>query len=262
MKTAPVVVEKFPFIEAGRRVIMESMNIKGSLVIACLAPFLSLSAQETVEKVEPLLSLKAGDSWEYQVTIAAPRGAKMPEGKDAEIKQTADGVEATFTKTRIYEGKKVPKEGTTAYDCFRIERASQIEEREFSEVRPDAIYARGWKKEGEKPGAVVLLKKPLLMIAAVNQGGDKWEIKSGDGKTTPKFNRRFRVFGYEKVTVPAGEFNALRVEVTGDSGITEIKRTYWFAKGVGFVKEVKTYYSKTTRLLHQEMVLTKRGKSE
>ncbi|MDA7684149.1 hypothetical protein N8571_01020 [Akkermansiaceae bacterium] len=77
------------------------------------------------------------------------------------------------------------------------------------------------------------------------------------GETVAFFNRKFRVFGHEKVTVPAGEFDAIRMEVTGMSGKTEIKRTYWFAKGVGFIKEEKTYYSKTTRLINQVMELMK-----
>lgn len=206
---------------------------------------------------EPLLKLTAGDQWVYETKVMAPRNAKMPQGEGVEVKETADGVVSTFSKTRIYEGKKAPKEGSPEFDSFRIERNGKVEEYEYSEVRNDAIYARGWKKEGEEPGSVFLLTKPLLMITASNRPGDQWEVKSGDGKETPLFNRKFRVFGVETVKVPAGEYEAMRIEVSGDSGAVEIKRTYWFAKGVGVVKEEKTYYSQTKRLIHQEMVLTK-----
>lgn len=181
----------------------------------------------------------------------------MPEAEGVTIKEVTDGIQSTFAKIRVYEGKKSPKEDGEKLDVFRVERNNKVEEIEFSDVRPEAIYARGWKKEGEKPGEVFLLTKPLLMVAGVNQAGDQWEIKSGDGETVAFFNRKFRVFGHEKVTVPAGEFDAIRMEVTGMSGKTEIKRTYWFAKGVGFIKEEKTYYSKTTRLINQVMELTK-----
>ena len=235
------------------------MTIKLGLVIASVALSSSLYAQTEAptKAVDPMLKLTAGDRWEYKVTILAPRGSKMPEGEGVTVKEVTDGIQSTFSKVRIYDGKKPPKPEAELLDTFRVERNHKIEEIEFSDVRPNAIYARGWKKEGDQPGEVFLLTKPLLMVAAVNQAGDQWEIKSGDGKTTPLFNRKFRVFGHEKVTVPAGKFEALRVEVTGTSGLTEIKRTYWFAKGIGFIKEEKTYYTQTTRLIHQVMELTK-----
>lgn len=234
------------------------MIIKLCLAMASLAlsPF-SFSQTAAPKVAEPMLKLTPGDRWEYCVTVLAPRGSKMPEAEGVTIKEVTDGIQSTFAKIRVYEGKKSPKEDGEKLDVFRVERNNKVEEIEFSDVRPEAIYARGWKKEGEKPGEVFLLTKPLLMVAGVNQAGDQWEIKSGDGETVAFFNRKFRVFGHEKVTVPAGEFDAIRMEVTGMSGKTEIKRTYWFAKGVGFIKEEKTYYSKTTRLINQVMELTK-----
>ena len=250
--------EKFPFLAGADHGIIKPMKIKIGLAIASLAfSQFSLAQTEAPAAVEPILKLTPGDRWDYLVTVLAPRGAKMPEAEGVTVKEVTDGIQSQFSKVRIYEGKKKPKPEGDPLDSFRVERNDKVEEIEFSDVRPNAIYARGWKKEGDKPGEVFLLTKPLLMVAGVNQAGDQWEIKSGDGKTTPLFNRKFRVFGHEKVTVPAGDFDAIRVEVTGISGMTEIKRTYWFAKGVGFIKEEKTYYSKTTRLVHQVMELTK-----
>jgi|GEM_PF-988650 len=251
-------LEKFPFLARSDRVIIDPMKFKLGLTVAAL--FIaqsSLSQTPASEEKEAMLDLTADDRWEYRVTIVAPTGSKMPESEGVTVKEISDGVQSTFTKVRIYEGKTKPTEEAEALDTFRMERNGTTEEIEYSDVRPNAIYAKGWKKEGKNPGEPFLLTKPLLMIADVNQAGDQWEIKAGDGKTTPQFNRKFRVFGEEKVTVPAGEFLATRVEVTGLSGMTEIKRIYWFAKGVGFVKEEKTYYSKTTRLIQQTMELVK-----
>ncbi len=250
--------EKFPFLAGEDHGIIESMKIKAGLAIASMAlTSLSLAQEKKAEVGEHILKLSPGDRWEYLVTVQAPKGAKMPEAEGVTVKEVPDGIQSQFTKVRIYEGKKQIKPEGESLDTFRMERNGKAEELEFSDVRSGAIYARGWKKEGDKPGEVFLLTKPLLMVASTNEAGHQWEIKAGDGRTTPVFNRKFRVFGHEKVSVPAGEFEAIRVEVTGASGMTEIKRTYWFAEGVGFVKEEKTYYSKTTRLIHQVMELAK-----
>lgn len=209
----------------------------------------------------PLLSLTKGDRWEYQVTVEAPRGATMPKGPDVSIKKTADGVQATFKKTRVYVGKVQPKKDGKEVDTFQMVRAGKVVEFEFSEYRDDAIYALGSKDETKKDSKVILLSQPLLVFSAANQPGDQWEIKAGEGQAAV-FSRKFRVFGEEEVRVPAGTFQAIRVVMTGQSGPTEIKRTFWFAKGKGFVKEEKTYYSSNKRLIHQVMELSNMTKGK
>ena len=181
----------------------------------------------------------------------------MPDGEDVSIKKTADGVRAVFAKSRIYVGKTKPKVDREELDTFQIVRGDRVMEYEFSDFQKDALYALGSKDETREESKVVLLSKPLLVYAAANQPGDQWEVKSGDGKTSPLFTRKFRVFGEEEVLVPAGAFQAIRVVITGVSGPTEIKRTFWFSKGNGFVKEEKTYYSASKKLIHQVMELTK-----
>jgi hypothetical protein len=233
------------------------MKTKFVLAIASMVFCQLLLAEDEKKVPKPMLELTPGDQWEYRMTIVAPFGSKMPGGEGITVKEVADGIQSQFNKVRIYEGKKKPKEDAEELDTFRIERNGKLEGIEYSDVRDDVIYARGWKKEGDQPGEVFLLTKPLLMVAGASQAGDQWEIKSRDGKSTPLFKRKFRVFGNEKVKVPAGEFDALRIEVIGIFDTTEIKRTYWFAKDVGFIKEEKTYYSKTRRLIQEVMELTK-----
>ncbi len=217
-------------------------------------------ASSAVADEAPLLSLSKGDRWEYLVTVEAPHGAKMPGGSDVSVKKTADGVRATFKKARVYLGKVKPEEDGEEFDTFQMVRAGKIVEFEFSDYRKDAIYALGSKDATKKDSKVVLLGKPLLVYSAANKPGDQWEIKSGGKGKVPAFTRKFRIFGEEEVRVPAGTFQAVRVVMTGQSGPTEIKRTFWFAKGTGFVKEEKTYYSANKRLIHQVMELTKMTK--
>lgn len=221
-----------------------------------------LASSVLADDEAPLLSLTKGDRWEYQVTVEAPRGATLPTGKDVSIKKTADGVQATFKKSRVYVGKLKPKKDGKEVDTFQMVRAGKVVEFEFSEYRDEAIYALGSKDETRKDSKVILLAQPLLVYSSANQPGDQWEIKAGEGGTASAFSRKFRVFGEEEVRVPAGTFQAVRVVMTGQSGPTEIKRTFWFARGKGFVKEEKTYYSSNKRLIHQVMELSKLTKGK
>lgn len=224
--------------------------------LTALAWFLALTLPSFSEE-QALLTLTKGDRWDYQVTVEAPRGAQMPGGEGVTLKETPDGMTASFQKSRIYLGKTTPKKDGAELDTFQMIRNGKILEFEFSDFQKNEIYALGSKDTTKKDSQVMLLSQPLLVYSSKNQPGDKWEIKSGDGKTTPLFTRKFRIFGEEKVTVPAGVFNAIRIVMTGQSGPTEIKRTVWFAKGTGFVKEEKTYYSAKKRLIHQRMELSK-----
>lgn len=228
------------------------MKTKSSIA---LLVFQALFAPALAEE-EPLLKLTKGDTWDYRVVVEAPHGAVMPGGEDIAIKKTVEGVRATFKKSRVYAGKTKPKADRPAFDTFQMVRSGRIVEFEFSDFQKDAVYALGSKDTTRKESPVVLLNQPLLIYSSANQPGDRWEIKSGDGVKSPLFNREFRIFGEEEVEVPAGKFTGVRIVMTGLSGQTEIKRTVWFAKGVGFVKEEKTYYSDSKRLIHQTMELT------
>ena len=233
------------------------MKVPRLTALACFLLSLPSLAEEA-----PLLTLTKGDRWDYKVTVEAPRGSKMPGGKGITLKETLDGMTATFEKSRVYLGKTKPKKDEPERDTFQMIRDEQIIEFEFSDFQKDAIYALGSMDTTKKDPKVMLLSQPLLVYATSNKPGDRWEIKSGDGKTTPFFTRKFRIFGEEEVEVPAGTFTAVRILMTGQSGPTEIKRTVWFAKGTGFVKEEKTYYSADKRLINQKMELTKLTKGE
>ena len=211
------------------------MKFTLTIAISFFAAF-STSAQEAKADAS-VLPLTKGDEWEYEVMVEAPRGAKLPTGKDVTIKEVADGMVAIFKKTRTYVGKTKPKKDGEAFDTFAILRDKKPQLLEFAEITAEAIYARGSKTEGEKPQKPILMPKPLLMVSSKNKAGETWKVEGPekDGKKSG-FAREFRVFGKEKIIVPAGEFEAIRVEVHGQTGAVEIRRSYWFVPGLGFVK--------------------------
>jgi hypothetical protein len=112
----------------------------------------------------------------------------------------------------------------------------------LSGVKIDSLFSKtnGWVlKHGERypeheglevkyDPAKQYLPNPLVI-------GTKWEWKGKD-VTQTDLQEASIVIGFEKVTVPAGKFRAMKVvsQVTGAS--SPITKTYWYADRVGLVK--------------------------
>jgi hypothetical protein len=70
-----------------------------------------------------------------------------------------------------------------------------------------------------------------------------WESENKKAKETAK------VVGFEKVTVPAGTFDAVLVQYTGNAEDgTEYTDKTWFVKGIGYVKNVSVVKGETTTM--------------
>jgi hypothetical protein len=77
-------------------------------------------------------------------------------------------------------------------------------------------------------------KSPLVLLQLPARAGDSWTNTYTIGPTKFKEVRTFR--GSERVEVPAGTFDALRVDVTETSGGLTTFRTIWYAPHVGVVR--------------------------
>lgn len=77
---------------------------------------------------------------------------------------------------------------------------------------------------------VTTMDPPITIFRPKAKTGDRWEWK---GKTNLKFS--YTMGGTEVVEVPAGKFNAVRVEWTDNNGNSS---TLWYASNVGEVKRV------------------------
>jgi hypothetical protein len=68
---------------------------------------------------------------------------------------------------------------------------------------------------------------------------DTWEWKGiRPGIQAVDLEESNQVVGIEEVTVPAGTFQAIKVVTDAVQAGASVKRTYWYADGVGFVKGV------------------------
>jgi hypothetical protein len=83
---------------------------------------------------------------------------------------------------------------------------------------------------------------PMCLLKLPAARGDSWPVKTNwttpdwaPGQRGIEFRGSVLVAGVEKVTVPAGTFEALRVEARNDNGLF-LGWHRWYAPGVGMVK--------------------------
>lgn len=82
---------------------------------------------------------------------------------------------------------------------------------------------------------VTTLEPKQMVLASKLVPGMSWNWETDDKKE----KETAKVIGIEKVTVPAGTFEALLVQYEGNykDGATYLEKT-WFVKGVGYVKSI------------------------
>lgn len=206
-----------------------------------------------------------GDSWIYQVVVEVREGTKLPEGVDGQKVENLDGkVRASYVQTNVYKGVKPMREGGPDAHVFHVFNGGQLQEIQYMNITDEAVEALGAKQEGKRPRGVMPLSKPIPLVMAEWKGGEAFPFMmdhvAGDQKV--RMVRKFRVLGWEGLETRAGKFKALHVQVTGVNGAMELKRSYWFAPGKGFIKEVKKYYLGDSVVFSQTRVLEKMGRKE
>ena len=106
---------------------------------------------------------------------------------------------------------------------------------ETYELRADGIY--GIALGGDT------LEPPLKALPATITDGDTWATVGSLKQIDPvKIDTTIKIEGREKVTVPAGEFDALVVVETGtiaiEGGTIKVSGKGWYVEGVGAVKRI------------------------
>jgi hypothetical protein len=199
----------------------------------------------------PLLPIKEGDFWRYQVDLEVIKPSTSADGA-ASAPETR-----SFAVTRTYLGKLPVMPDKPPVDVFEVVTPGAETERELVEIHKDQIHLRGSVpfKDGV-PGKPVWLATPVPFVAAnIRAGSSLPSISVAEGEVT----RGIQVVGREEVEVPAGTFRAIKLLMSGmDSkaaGI-EMRRTTWFAPGVGIVKEITSRYTKDLKIMTRTQILT------
>ncbi|MEO5917761.1 MAG: hypothetical protein ABIS50_26250 [Luteolibacter sp.] len=206
----------------------------------------SPSAEATVaaEKDIPLLPVTKGDTWNYKVHLEIPAGVSSPGAAE---------VDESFQRTRTYLGKVSAANGLPEVDCFEVIVPGSPHEREFVEIRDDAILMRGSMIMRPDTTQPMWLSHPVpFVVAGMKAGTESPDISAPSGSLT----RKTRVVAREVIKVPAGEFPTIRLLMTGMDGELELRRTTWFAPGTGIVREEKTRYRDGKVIFRETQELT------
>jgi hypothetical protein len=173
----------------------------------------------------PMLDPKPGDTWRYRVTMT-----------NFADERSDEPVEVKFERRRVFVGPK-PAKGKS-YPCFEVGSGDSAVMREFVEIKEDRIslWGQGIRGENDETESPLIFDKPVLFVRAGLGGGESLPVM--ELSKDPPVRRIIRVIGRETVVVPAGEFaDTIRMQMLGVDGALGVRRTYWFAPGVGIVKE-------------------------
>lgn len=192
----------------------------------------SVNQQATVRKQPvarsvPLFPAQQGWRWDYAVTLAPVNDPEVPEKGSYSL--SVDRVQETPVGTRIELRAVSGFSGHTSFPTLvQSAQGVRLEDMSFLGIGADEVNGLN----------LDFMRLPL-------QANARWEDDNWIGK----------VKGQETVTVPAGTYQAWRVEVIGtlDSAYTAVG-DYWIAPGVGMVKSRLTVPG-----FHTESVLTHAG---
>ncbi|MCF7733403.1 MAG: DUF3108 domain-containing protein [Akkermansiaceae bacterium] len=190
----------------------------------------------------PLLPVKMGDFWRYQVQV--------------EVNTPDHPATTRHETTRTYLGKLKPVPDKDEVDVFEVVIPNSPTERELVEIYEDRILMRGSLKITDgKASPPIWFDKPVpFVLSNIRPGSSFPPLTVADGEVT----RGIHVVGREEVTVPAGSYRTIRLLMTGVDGKQlglELRRTIWFAPGVGIVKELTTRYTRDAILVRQTQEL-------
>ena len=235
-------------------------------VLLVLSSAIFLHAEgEGGDGAKPIWKPVVGDSWTYKVVVEVLEGTELPEGVEGQKVEKIDGkIRVTYTQTHVYQGLKTIKEDSPEVHAFYVSNGKQLEEIEYMNITGNAVDAAGSKKEGGKPKEVMPLSKSIPLVRSDWKGGEAFPFMMDAVVEGQKIRlvRKFKVLGWETLETEAGKFKALHVQVTGLNGPMEIKRSYWFTPGKGFIKEVKKYYLADKTVFTQTRVLVKMSKAK
>jgi hypothetical protein len=198
-------------ISAYRRIkdMIRGRIFAGILVISLLV--VAAAAQKPKEPPPDYFPLRVGDSWKYRTT-------------------GSDGKQSEFTLKVLSTEKQ--GDGT---DHFLVETFSGFQPIHDWYSKPAGwvlvhrvAYPKNEALKAEYQPTKRYLKNPLSV-------GASWEWK-GKGMMGVEIDESNRVTASELVEVPAGRFQAMKVETTVIQGGTPVTKTYWYANWVGLVK--------------------------
>jgi hypothetical protein len=172
-------------------------------VIICAAILSSVPALAAEPVESP--SIKSGDSWIYRSTTEKGRAGST---------QTRQEIVVTrVTSSSVYWTTKEP--GST-------------------QVPKEFISPADWSRARSVNGQETVVNKPLAFPLSP---GQKWDLSYSEDHPnrvhkSEQWHSKYTVVGFEPVEVPAGKFNALKIEAEGN-WVAQLEPTVAVAQGAG-----------------------------
>lgn len=204
---------------------MKRFRTLAALLLMSLA-LLTALGQKPQEPPPDYFPLRVADWWKYRST-------------------TADGKQSEFT-IKVLSAEK-QGDGTNLYLVETLSTFQPIHDWYSKPGGQVLVHRTAYPKnealKADYQPVKMYLKNPLSV-------GSSWEWK-GKGMMGVDIEESSRVTGTEMVDVPAGKFQAMKVETKVTQGGTAVTKTYWFANWVGLVKSMTDTGSvkSTTELL-------------
>lgn len=226
------------------------------LLVALLCSVLSVDAAD--KKTQSVWSPAVSDSWFYKVIVEVKKGTRLPAEADGQIvEELEEKTRATYLQKHVYKGLKLVKEGEPKAHTFYVYNGDQLEQIEYMGITEKLVVAIGSKQEGANPKEAIHLGKGIPLVHSAWKGGEEFPfvVERNSGGEKFRVERQFKVIGWESLETAAGMFEAMHIQLTGKNGPMEIKRNFWFAPDIGFIKEVKKYYIGDAVVFAQTRVL-------
>lgn len=177
------------------------------LILFVLGLILSCQPLATAQEPKSYYPLKAGNKWTYQIE------------SDSVAKGTAKLINQ-IAKIEKIDGVSLARMETTA--------KGKVAATEHLSANEKGVFRHRYNGAEITP-PICLLKFPI-------KKGDSWKSESMTGKEKIKVACKSEE---EEIEVPAGKFKTVKVVLDAevvDAGII-VSTTYWFAQGVGIVKQ-------------------------
>lgn len=183
---------------------------KHTLLTTALALFLlatSAFAEKPKQPAADFFPLRVGDSWNYRNTSG----------------------DSNYSLKVLGEEKQ--GDGSIRYE---VELLAGVQVRKFFS-KPSGWVLQHLERYPEHEGLEAKYEPAKQYLQNPLVPGFKWEWKGKD-YTQTDVTESSEVIGFEKVSVPAGKFRAMKVVSKVTGGAAVMNKTFWYADGVGLVK--------------------------
>ena len=178
-----------------------------TIALTMLLVTISAAAEKSKPAAADYFPLRVGDSWTYRNT-------------------SGDGEYSL----KVLSEEKQP-DGSTRY---LVEMLSGVKIHSWFSKNSGWVLMHG-ERYPEHEGLEVKYEPAKQYLQNPLVAGSKWGWKGKDYTQTERSENN-HVVGFEKVTVPAGKFRAMKVVSQIEGAATPVTKTYWYADGVGLVK--------------------------